>query len=581
MIRLDDAASADVAGRRSTWEGAVGAALARLDDRTVDGLTVPALADPIAAQPDRGLPGAFPYVRGAQVGPWDVRSWVRTPDAQDAARLLEDDLVEGATSVWLTVGGDGIPVEHVRDALAPVYLDIAPVAVEASDAVSPTAAADALADVLAAADVRDPRHQLGVDPFAGGRLDSAAVAHAARRARSLGVRGLVCDATRYADQGAGDAAEVGLAVAAGLATLRAAEDAGIDLHDTVRTLEFRLAVTDDQMVSIAKLRAARLLWAGVLREAGCAADGAAMRQHAVTARPMLTRYDSWTNLLRTTVAAFAAGVGGAESVTVLPFDTALGRPTPLSRRLARNISTLLREESHVSASADPAGGAYAVEELTDSLAAAAWDEVQRVETAGGLDAALADGSVAGRIAETAAERTRQIRTRRRPITGVSEFPLGDETLPERTPWEHPDPVLAWAGEFEALRDRPAGSPVLLATMGTVADHTARAGFATNLCAAGGIPTVSAGVTEGPGGVAAALREAGATVAILAGTDEQYADAGAAHVAALRNAGATWVVLAGKPSDGLASLVDDHVAAGVDAVNACEALRAHLSGVSGS
>lgn len=577
MIGLDDEASADEAERRATWEAAVGSALERLDGRTPEGLVVPALADPTVAQPDRGRPGEFPYVRGNQVGAWDVRSWVRTSDAAEAARHLSEDLAEGATSVWVTVGGDGVPLDRLDVALDPVHLEAAPIVVQAAGGITPLAAADALAELLEHASSRHPCHQLGFDPFAGGRLDEAATVHVLQRAIALGVRGVVIDGSRWADQGAGDAAEIGIAVAAGLAVLRVGTDAGLADSDVLRALEFRLTVTDDQMVSIAKLRAARLLWSGALRRAEIADADAAMRQHAVTARAMLTRYDSWTNLLRTTIAGFAAAVGGAESLTVLPCDVAIGHPTSLTRRMARNVPALLREESHLGATTDPAGGAYAVEELTGTVAKAAWAEVRRVESVGGLDAALADGSVTALVAQAAQERRERVRTRSLPITGVSEFPAADEDLPQRTPWKHPDEVVTWAEEFEALRDRPTSRPVLLATMGTVAQHTARAGFAANLCAAGGVPTVSAGATNGPEDVAVALQDAATTVAVLAGTDEQYAQDGAAHVKALRTAGATWVVLAGKPTRELADLVDDHVAIGVDAVSACERLRDHLEG----
>ena len=148
-------------------------------------------------------------------------------------------------------------------------------------------------------------------------------------------------------------------------------------------MEFRYAATDEQFSQIAKLRAARRLWARVLElsEGGAAEQ----RQHVVTSRPMMSKYDPYVNMLRTTVAAFAAGVGGADSVTVLPFDSPLGRPETLGRRIARNTSPLLMWESHVAKVADPAGGSYAVEKLTDDLAVAAWEELGRIES-DGLDA---------------------------------------------------------------------------------------------------------------------------------------------------------------------------------------------------
>src|SRR5690606_31764030 len=141
-----------------------------------------------------------------------------------------------------------------------------------------------------------------------------------------------------------------------------------------------------------------------------------------TSRPMMAKYDPYVNMLRTTVAAFAAGVGGAEAITVVPFDEPLGQPSALGRRNARNTSSLLIWESHIAKVVDPAGGSYAVEKLTDDLARAAWEEFGRVEAAGGVVAALEDGSLQARIDEVVAARDAQVANRRRPITGVSEFP---------------------------------------------------------------------------------------------------------------------------------------------------------------
>src|SRR5213079_2145923 len=129
-----------------------------------------------------------------------------------------------------------------------------------------------------------------------------------------------------------------------------------------------------------------------------------MRIHAVTGALMLSRSDPWVNMLRGTVAAFAAGVGGADAVTVLPFDTRLGLPDAFGRRIARNTSALLIHESHIARVSDPAGGAYAIEKLTDDLAAAGWEELGRIEGAGGALAALQDGSVKARIDDVVRER---------------------------------------------------------------------------------------------------------------------------------------------------------------------------------
>jgi methylmalonyl-CoA mutase len=313
-------------------------------------------------------------------------------------------------------------------------------------------------------------------------------------------------------------------------------------------VEFRLAATDRQFQTIAKFRAARRLWAGMQELSG--AEPVWMRIHAVTSRPMMSAYDPWVNMLRTTVAAFSAGVAGADSVTVVPFDSPLGEPDALGRRIARNTSHLLMSESHLGRVADPAGGSYAVEKLTDDLALAAWDELGRIE-AEGL------GAFEQRVAETVAARDRAVATREIPITGLTEFPNLAETVPTRA--GDGDTVRRYGAAFEALRDEPAATPVFLATMGPVAAHTARAMFATNLFASGGIAVESAGATDGVDAVLAAY--GGQSVVCVCGTDRAYAAWGSALVDALREAGARHVVVAGKADVG----ADDQCWAGVDAL----------------
>jgi methylmalonyl-CoA mutase len=227
----------------------------------------------------------------------------------------------------------------------------------------------------------------------------------------------------------------------------------------------------------------------------------------------------------------------------------------------------------VAAVTDPAGGAFAVEKLTDDLAAAGWAELQRIEASGGVLAALGDGSLRARIDDVVTRRDREVATRRRPITGLSEFPQLGEELPVRS--GPPDGVRRYGAAFEALREAPATAPVFLATLGSVAAHTARAMFATNLLAAGGVGVQVAGPSEGVADVLAAY--AGEPVVCLAGPDGAYAAWGAELVAALRGAGARWIILAGKPGEATipAGVVDDHCAFGEDAVAFLTRTREHL------
>jgi len=262
---------------------------------------------------------------------------------------------------------------------------------------------------------------------------------------------------------------------------------------------------------------------------------------------------------------------------VLPFDFRLGLPDAFGRRIARNTSALLVHESHVARVADPGGGAYAIEKLTDDLAVAAWEELARIESAGGAEQSVRDGSLRERIDDVAHERDSQVARRRRPITGLSEFPNLAETLPERRPYaDGAVAVRPYGRAFEALRDEPVETRVFLATMGTVAAHTARATFASNLFAAGGIGVVNPGRADDVDAVLAAYE--GQPVVCLTGADAAYAAWGAELVAALREAGARWVILAGVSTGSTTEvfdMVDDTCALGVDALDFLHRTREKL------
>ena len=400
-----------------------------LTHSTLDGIDIPPLGTPalVADLPDPVRPPA----RGDG---WDVRALLADPDAAASNASALTDLENGAMSLWLQVGASGIDVTDLPAVLKGVLLDVAAVVLDAPS--DPLAAAQAFADV-AEGQTLAAGTNLGMDPV-GARIRgfeaADEIAEASQLAQRLGCGALVVDGTAVHDLGASDVQELGYVLALGAHYLRALDAAGISVDDAAELVEFRLAASDEQFVTIAKLRAVRRLWARMLELSGASEDHRNMSLHAVTSRPMMTKHDPWVNMLRTCVAAFAAGVGGADAVTVLPFDSRLGIPDAFARRIARNTSTLLVEESHVAKVADPAGGAYAVEKLTDDLAVAGWAELGRIESAGGVVDALEDGSLRARIDEVVAERDRQIATRARPLTGLTEFPNLHETLPERKPY---------------------------------------------------------------------------------------------------------------------------------------------------
>ncbi|MFF4946712.1 methylmalonyl-CoA mutase family protein [Streptomyces rubiginosohelvolus] len=576
--------------RKSGKEVSGSAAEEALSTTLEDGLITRPLYTASDESPDTGFPGFAPFTRGSRAegnaaGGWDVRQHHALTDPARLNEALLGDLENGVTSLWLTVGGPaGVPVDGLARALEGVYLDLAPVALDAPADLD--AAATELLRLYEERGVArsEARGTLGSDPLGheartGVEADLAPAVRWAQRcdAEYPGLRAIVVDGLPYHEAGGSAGEELGLSLTTGVAYLRALTAAGMSVQAACGQLEFRYAATADQFLTIAKLRAARRLWARVAEASGAPAAGA-QRQHAVTSPVMMTRRDPWVNMLRTTLATLGAGVGGADSVTVLPFDHALGLPDAFARRIARNTSTILMEESHLARVIDPAGGSWYVERLTDELAAAAWSFFQETERAGGLPAALRSGAVAERLAATWAARSAKLARRKEPITGVSEFPMPGERPVEREP--APDPYAGAPGglprvrrdeAFEALRARSdahlaaTGSrpKVFVAALGPAAAHTARVSFAVNLFGAGGIEAVHDPVSVDADTAAAALAASGASVAVLCSSDALYAEQAEQVAGALKSAGAAQVFLAGRPGE--YADVDAHVFAGCDAV----------------
>lgn len=619
-----------------------GAPFERLVATTPDGVAVQPLytADDVATMADEaGFPGFAPHTRGAGPlprpdGAWDVRVTMSHPDPAVANDDALAALMGGATSLGLRfdaaarrgvgpgsadfgiLGGvDGVCV-HSADALdralEGVYLDLAPVALQPGASFG--AAAGWMAEVwdrrgVGGAEVAgslgaDPLGTLAAEGFLPQGLDAALAElgelMAATAAATPAIRTATIDLGPVAEAGATNPRQLAVLLATGAAYLRAAEAAGLDATTAAGQIGATVVVDADVFSGIATCRAARRLWDGMLEACGVPAGGRGLALHARSAGRMMTRRDPWVNLLRVTAATFAAGVGGADGVTALPFDVAAGVPDELGRRLARNTQLLLIEESGVGRVLDPAGGSWYVEWLTGELARRAWEEFREIEARGGMAAVLADGSLAAELAGTWADRSADVAHRRRAITGVSEFPhLAEEPLVRPEP--DPEPVRAaavgpathvapgeatsvaplprhrLAEDIEALRDdadahlaatgnRPR---VFLAPLGPLASHTARATWARNFFEAGGIEAVQPEGAVAPDELAGRFESAGTPLACLCGSDDDYAAGAGDAATALRAAGASRIYLAGRPgeheAEWRAAGVDEFVGVGVDLV----------------
>ena len=600
---MDDRPLADLfePATRERWLGLVEGVLKgadfekRLVSKTADGLRIAPLYDPAdpAAQPVRAP------------GPWRVSQRVDHPDAATAARQALADLEGGADALALVFStapaarGYGLTVADVDalDAalsgvmlpLIALRLDAGGQALEAADLIK--GLARKRGDDLAALDL-----DLGIDPVgklaATGSLGAVWTDIVPRLGATLRAfdaagftgRALLADGRPYHEGGAGEVEELAAVLATAVTYLRGLEAEGHDLARARDAIGVLLAADADEFLGIAKFRAMRRLWARV--EQACGLDPKPLRLHAESAWRMMTRRDPFVNILRTTMAASAAGLGGADSVTLLPYTQALGLPDAFARRVARNSQIVLLEESGLARVSDPAAGAGGFEALTAALTEKAWEAFQVIEREGGIVASLSVGKLQRRIEAVREARARNVATRREALTGATEFPFLAEKpvavldVPRPAPPADTNfgsgaavacdalPARRLAEPFEELRDasdavlaksgrRPA---VFLANLGPIAAFNTRATFAANAFAAGGIEALGNDGFAEEAALADAFKASGAALACICSSDAIYADRAVAAARALTEAGAGTVYLAGKPAD----LADPLKEAGVHA-----------------
>ncbi|HUO40076.1 MAG TPA: methylmalonyl-CoA mutase small subunit [Mycobacterium sp.] len=569
-----------------------------LDSPTYEGFPIRPLYTVADARPEQPLPGQWPFVRGGDAlrdvnTGWKVAEPFPPPGqatVADGNGAVLVALTEGVNALVLRAGpGEPYGPDQLDRLLEGVFLELVPIVLDAGSGY--VAAADAVLALLA--DFADEKRamlsiDLGADPLTASLSGRAApdvddvVAMAARVSDYHGaVRAITVDGPAFHNLGASASWELAGAIAAGVAYLRLLSHIGA--ANALRQISFRYAADDDQFMTIAKFRAARQLWGRVAEVVGAPEDGAATI-HAVTSLPMMTQRDPWVNMLRTTLAAFGAGVGGADTVLVQPFDVAIpggapGLPAGFSRRIARNTQLLLLEESNVGHVLDPAAGSWYVDDLTERLAEQAWEHLRQIEANGGLPDAR--GLIARQIAEVADRRTDDIDHRHTLLTGINEYPYLDEPP---LPAHAPDSVVRrYAADFEALRDRSdaflertgARPRVLLLPLGPLAEHNARATFAANLLACGGIEAVNPGPLDATGVADAAAGAGSPDSAVICGTDARYATEVAAVVEAAHAAGIATLYLAGQQRAVAdvdeSHLPDDYLTATVDAVRVLSTL----------
>ena len=545
---------------QADWRKLVEAALKgasfekRLTSQTYDGLRIEPLY-PRAA-------GAKPVAGRAPGAAWTLMQRVDHPDPAAANAQALQDLENGASGLTLVFAGslnangyglDASP-ETMARLLDGIELD-AGITIDFNLSPPTRTAVQHFAALVksrnyspAAVDLRASLNPIGgfaasgTSPRPWSEL-SKIFAAGVRDLAEQGFRGpfAVADGRIIHNAGGSEAQELAFAIAAAVDCLRALEASGVPLDAARGMIYFRLAADDDQFLTMAKFRAVRKLWARV--EAACGLAPKPTTVAAETAWRMMTQRDPYVNMLRTTIAVTAAGLGGADNIAVLPHTAALGLPDAFARRVARNTQLILLEESNLAKVADPAAGSGAIEDLTAKLCAAAWAQFQEIEKAGGAWAALEQGLVQKNVAAVRAERQKAAARRKDALTGTSDFPNLHEQVaavldvaPVVTPKEsaatvttEPLPSIRMAEPFEALRDASdrllaktgARPKVFLANLGKLSDFTARAMFAKNFYEAGGIEALSNDGFKDQAEMIAAFKASGAKLACLCSSDKVY------------------------------------------------------------
>ncbi|MDW6021047.1 methylmalonyl-CoA mutase family protein [Mesorhizobium sp. BAC0120] len=405
--------------------------------RTDDGIRI----DPLSLR----VPDARPVaMRVNPAASWAVTQRIDDPDPARANRQALEDVEQGATGLALVFEGApnafgyGLPArpEALAVALHNVPLNRISLRIDAHPV--SRASVDWLFVLLGKRRV-DPTRlgiSFGIDPaaiFGGtGNLKMSIEALKASMPPSLahffalGLPGILLegDGRVFHNAGATEAQELGIAVASAVSHLRMFEEARQPLVYAAPHIGFSLAVDQDHFVSMAKLRALRLIWARV--QEACSIPPATVSVHVEGSYRMMTEKDPETNILRNTIAAFAAAAGGADSIAILPHTIAHGLPDASARRIARNTQLILAQESHIGFAADPAAGSGSVEALTGSLCEAAWEEFLRIEAEGGVLDSLAAGKIQSRVATARAARAAAYESGSRQIVGTTLYPLVSE-----------------------------------------------------------------------------------------------------------------------------------------------------------
>ena len=516
--------------------------------------------------------GEFPYVRGTRANNhWRVHQTVTVACPKEANAEALKLLNSGVDSLGFSIASENFTAEELDQLLDGI-------SIPAIDIVFCGAKPGHLADLFLAkvekeGIAKEEVHAaFSIDPLVrnlsskgdfcspNGEKCFARIAELIRRtAEYKHVRIVTVNAQIFGNSGSTIVEELAFALSAGHDYLVRLMDLGLTIDQIARKLRFSFSISSNYFMEIAKLRAARMLWANIVKgynpEKNCAGK---MMIHAETSRWNQTVYDPYVNMLRGTTEAMSAAIGGVYSMEVTPFDRAFEAPTEFAKRIARNVELLLKHESHFDQVVDPAGGSYYVENLTQSIAAEAWKLFLEIEEKGGYTEVYKSGMIVERVKASAAAKDKNIATRRQVLLGANQYPnftevAGKEITADAVtrPTAEGNVLVPYRGAmaFEEMRlhvDRSGKEPkAFMLTCGSLAMARARAQFSCNFFACAGIRVIDntffKSVEEG---VEAALASK-AEIVVVCSSDDDYAEV-APKVKELL-AGRAILVVAGAPA----------------------------------
>lgn len=549
-----------------TWRAKVDADLKgvpfekKLVWRTNEGFTVQPMyqrGDIADLKTTDSLPGEFPFVRGTRTdNNWLTRQEIIPVDAAEANKVALDVLGKGVNSLGFTI--KEVSEENVAGMLAGIDLE----KVEVNFTTCPRKAAE-LAKVLVEYLKKNGlektfRGSIDYNPFKrafrhGSEVDAAAIKSEGVAMLALvkdvpGLRCLAVDSVLFNNSGAYIFQELGYALAWGAEWLTLLTEAGVSADEVASRIKFNMGISSNYFMELAKFRAARMMWAQIVKQYAPADDDACkMMAHAVTSQFNQTIYDAHVNLLRSQTEAMSAALAGVDSITVTPFDMPYKTPDEFSERIARNQQLLLKEESHLDKVVDPAGGSYYVETLTVSIAQEAWKLFLDVEEKGGFVACVNAGEIQAAVNASSVKRHQDMARRKEILLGTNQFPNFNEFAAEKiektgccAEGKHESACGCaaegvaekalrserQASDFEALRlatEHASNRPkAFMLTIGNLAMRLARAQFSSNFFGCAGYEILdNIGFQSVQEGIDAAM-EKGADIVVLCSSDDEYA-----------------------------------------------------------